>query len=97
MSLFARSFFPALNFEEQSKALLTEEMQGVLGVFVHLSFDTFEESVEFNQCLPDMRLPEEAQHRLWDLGFKKARLNHVDGWETGYSKDRPEGNRYRLV
>ncbi len=48
-------------------------------------YDPYDESIEFSEVPPDVRLNEAVQRILFDAGFLKAFVNHSDGWETHYS------------
>lgn len=58
-----------------------------------LGWDHYDASLELLGMPKDYRLTEKAAGAIYDAGFSKIYLNHVDKWETHYSKCNPNGWR----
>jgi len=68
-----------------------EENLGDAGaIFDRTAFDRYDNSVELYEVPEDHRLPDAALRVIFDSGFSKVFVNHVDGWETQYSFGRGE-------
>lgn len=80
-SEFSELWEEFLNAKDRFETLLLEAM----GDFDRISHDPYDNSIEVDGVPPTTRLSEAAQRVIWSAGFRKAYVNHVDGWETHYS------------
>lgn len=53
--------------------------------FERIGWDWYDCSLEIFDVPSDYRLSEAAQRVIYDAGFAKAYVNHIDKWETHYS------------
>ena len=53
--------------------------------FEKLGWDYYDASLEIYDVPNDARLSEAQQKIIWDAGFGKVYVNHLDKWETHYS------------
>lgn len=52
------------------------------------SFDHYDCSLELHGVADDYRMPENMQKIIYNAGFAKVYVNHINKWETHYSWDR---------
>jgi len=50
----------------------------------NFGFDCYDMSIEIYEVPNDYILSEEAQKFIYDSGFLRCYVNHLDGWETHY-------------
>lgn len=53
--------------------------------FNGIGWDYYDCSLELERVGNDVRLTEAQQRVIFDAGFAKVYVNHLDGWETHYS------------
>ncbi len=58
--------------------------------YSHLTYDSYDNSVEFYNVDDECRLNEEIQRIIFDAGFSKVFLNHKNSWQTHYSYNQLE-------
>lgn len=84
-SRLADRLFDAHRVIGRAEGELYEELER-LGVPVDdLGWDDYDESVELLGVAADYRLSVDAQRFLYEAGFQKVYVNHVDKWETHYT------------
>lgn len=71
----------------QAEAELEDVLDKAGVPYENLGWDGYDASVEIRGVPADYRLTNEAQQAIFDAGFSKAYVNHVDKWETHYTYD----------
>ena len=52
--------------------------------FGHTTYDNYDCSFEFKDCIPSLRLNDAQKEYFVRCGFLRCWLCHTDGWETYY-------------
>lgn len=61
------------------------EILGESGIeFDHLGWDSYDNSLEIHGVAVDFRCSSEQLKLVWNMGFTKLYVNHIDKWETHY-------------
>lgn len=84
---FAGRLFSAQREVDSIRSILNGILEERLGlVFEDFSFDGGDDSLTITRVRTGVRLSEETQDKLYELGFLRIYLLHEEGWETYYYK-----------
>lgn len=87
----AEQLFESEEDDPPAKVQMISLLRDAGAQFEKIGWDGYDGSIEL-YCVPvHWRMPPVLQRLLWDNGFTKAYVNHVDFWETHYSFGTPDG------